>query len=284
MTTEAPPYRIALAIATPGRRSQGEAIARSLHDNACSPEVVVVTAATVFVGFDAVLALDAESLAHVRAVGARRVAYLSDAWWEDAHMALGATLVFRAYGPAQGDFGSPDTEGSLPREVRCGPVAPLGMGPLIDKDAAKRERSLALGSPIVLVAESAFDSEGAQAIILQLALVKPAVQLLLHVGRDTQLAERLRELIPAHGLEALLMADTVEMPTCGDSNGKFYSKCVAGKPGCDPSPDQFGVRIGSRITQSNYPEPYTRRPHRTGTDYLSLASSPETGNSQTSGI
>jgi len=210
MTTDTEPPRVAVAIATRSRRGLGEAITRALRKLGGASEVVVVSAGTAFIGFDSVLALDAESLAHARTVGAPRLAYVSDAWWEDAERTLGASLVFRAYGPAQSDGGSPTSELSGVREVRCGPIAPSGIGPLPDKEAAKRERSFEEGVPIVLVTESAFAPEGAQAIILQLALVKPPVQLLLHVGRDVQLAERLRQLISAHGMEASLMSETAE--------------------------------------------------------------------------
>ena len=163
-----------------------------------------------FVGFDGVVALDLASLRHAHEVGARGIAYVSDAWWDEPGASHGAAFLFRAYG--EHDEGGTEAEegAEAARESRCGPIAPAGFLPSEDKEEARRAQGLDASRPAILVAESAFISEGAQAVVLQLALVSPTPQLLLHVGRDVKLAKRLRELAPAHGVEAALLAETTE--------------------------------------------------------------------------
>lgn len=144
----------------------------------------------------------------------------------DAGVAL-SVVVFPSFDLAWGgDLGAADRvivahERLVPEAVRrgaprgavevSGPVAPLGYEVPVDRGALRLELVGDHHGPLVLVSAAAIAEHGAQAVMVQLALVEDGAGFLFDVGRDAEAADTIRRLAPLYDLGAWIFA---EEPGC----------------------------------------------------------------------
>jgi len=190
---------IAKALAVAGARSEKVSEGRPSHAPAAIAEDILH-------GADAAVVLDPASFDRAREAG---VPF--------------CVVVFPGFDLAwSGDLGEADAvvvahEGLVDELVRRGaprgrvhvaaPVAPEGFAPVEDRAAAREALELPADLPLVVVPALAFDEWGLKALLVQLSLVSREAGLLFDVGRDSELAEELRHLVPVHGLRGWMFAE-----------------------------------------------------------------------------